>query len=72
MSDTTKIFVSQDDAAEVARKLLDAADDPHDVLTHKTGGFGFVVPTKLAEKVQGADKPKKSSRKVKDADKGAN
>jgi hypothetical protein len=46
-----KIYVSNEDRQEVARKLLDAADNPTDVRLEKTRGIGFVITDELAEKL---------------------
>jgi hypothetical protein len=46
-----KIFVSNADKQAVARRLLDAADDPQHVRVEKTRGFGFVISDDLAEKL---------------------
>lgn len=52
MSDElVKIHASLADATDVAKQLLTKAQQPSDVQVTKTGGFGYIVPKSLADKV---------------------
>lgn len=61
------------DVSDVAQKLLDAADSPHEVETETyTGGIGFKVSEKLAKKAKLVQTARSSSSKTKtDAEKKA-
>jgi hypothetical protein len=59
------IIPAREDVRATARQLLDAADDPSQVMTHR-GGTEFSVPADVAERWRASLSPKPRGRSKKE------